>query len=157
MLKIHGQIITDPYADSLNREFGLSFERDELLDDSIIWYIESTKRFNFPNMRMFAREVLKCTTSTRALRIKFVHPRYQGPYRIRMTGCRAKDFKEANRKAGLGKTPDSYTWHHAEGITKVGRKDYECEMYLIRSDYHRRNRHRGGVHEYERRTRKTYQ
>lgn len=84
------------------------------------------------------------------LPITNVHPNYGGPYRIEMTGSRAGDFAAANALANTKdrKTPDYYTWHHAEKIKRIGRR-YYCDMYLILSSYHGSIKHSGGVKEYE--------
>ncbi len=55
--------------------------------------------------------------------------------KIKQTGTRAGDFREANRLAGRKKTPEGYTWHHHQ--------DGET-MQLVPRDIHAQTGHTGG-------------
>jgi hypothetical protein len=72
------------------------------------------------------------------------------------TGRRRHNCAAANKPAGHGETqqpPQDYTWHHLDDydpITNTG------TMQLVRTDTHRANSHKGGVHQYEKATGKTY-
>ncbi len=160
MLKINNEIIDKSQS---NKLYSLFIPRgqysiddriadyiDGLIDDSI-WHIYSG------NIQ-FKRRVYEALSGRLPhLHIANVHPQYSGPYRIVMTGSRTMDYAAANTAAKTkdGETPDNYTWHHAEGIKKVGNY-YYCNMYLIRSSYHNTVRHSGGVKEYEIKSGKKY-
>jgi hypothetical protein len=51
-------------------------------------------------------------------------------------GNRSSDFTEANRKAGLRRTPEGHTWHHHQDTRT---------MQLVPTDIHRAVDHGGGV------------
>jgi hypothetical protein len=55
--------------------------------------------------------------------------------KIRMSGNRLDDEREANRKAGLEDTPEGYTWHHHQDKTT---------MQLVPSKIHADTGHTGG-------------
>ena len=55
--------------------------------------------------------------------------------KIRMKGNRTTDFTEANKVAGLKKTPEGYTWHHNQD---------RMTMQLVPRDLHDFVRHDGG-------------
>lgn len=59
---------------------------------------------------------------------------------IEYTGSRRADFAAANKKAKLGKTPEGWTWHHAEDMKT---------MYLVPDKLHRAVKHSGGVATYK--------
>ena len=56
-------------------------------------------------------------------------------FKITYTGSRRGDFREANRKAKLKRTPDDMTWHHHQDGTT---------MQLVPKDVHRGTGHTGG-------------
>ncbi|HWO21738.1 MAG TPA: HNH endonuclease [Kofleriaceae bacterium] len=55
---------------------------------------------------------------------------------IEYTGSRSADEALATKKAGLTRTPDDHTWHHAED----GKK-----MFLVPTELHEAVRHTGGT------------
>jgi hypothetical protein len=55
--------------------------------------------------------------------------------KIKQTGTRAGDFREANKAAGFESTPKGYTWHHHQ--------DGET-MQLVPRDIHAQTGHTGG-------------
>jgi hypothetical protein len=59
---------------------------------------------------------------------------------IEYTGSRRTDAAAANRKAKLAKTPDGWTWHHAEDMKT---------MYLVPDKLHKAVKHSGGVATYK--------
>lgn len=139
--------------DILLEEFGENYRRCPQLDDDIAEMIEDEEDYYFPNMPAFKRAVANGRNSRGPLARRFVMRSHPGPYLIEMTGSRSGDADAANAEAGLVRTPDTYTWHHAENI--IFDRNKKCKMYLIKTWYHRR-RHTGGVHEYERLTNKVY-
>lgn len=151
MLLISGRRINGPDAPVIVALFGSSYEQDANVADIIDWLIEDSRSHGFPSPNAFRSYVISGVTTGIHLQILCTHSRYPGPYTITMSGSRSEDEIRANEKAHLRGTPSGYTWHHAEGITRSGRL-YRCKMYLIKSSYHNRNRHSGGVAEYERYT-----
>ena len=139
-------------------EFGVNYRRCPQLDDDIAMMIEDQENYSFTNMLAFKQAVADGRNSGGHLRLdrRFMMKSRSRPYLIEMTGSRSGDADAANAKAKLVRTPDTYTWHHAENIIFDQSKNvYLCNMYLIKTWYHRR-RHTGGVHEYELFTNKTY-
>lgn len=155
MLIIHGRLITNIDDNALCVRFGRSDERDERTGDVIAWYLEDDDSHNFSSMNSFFAAVCGLSSGTKLV-IQCTHPTHPGPYRITMQGSRSKDFDEANIKAKLPSTPDGYTWHHKEGVIFHSRTNIECDMYLIKTSYHGRIHHRGGVYEYQNLTGNTY-
>lgn len=132
-------------------EFGENYTRCPQLDDDVAAMIEDEEDYSFPDMQTFKQAVARGRNSGGHLRLdrRFIMRSRPGPYSIEMTGSRSGDAVAANAKAKLVRTPDTYTWHHAENITfNQNKKVYLCNMYLIKTWYHRR-KHTGGVHEYE--------
>lgn len=156
MLTIGKVKVVSINQDILLKEFGKNYTRCPQLDDDIAAMIEDEADYYFPNMTAFKQKVAAGRDSRGPLERRFVMRSHPGPYLIKMTGSRSGDADAANAKAGLVRTPDTYTWHHAENIIRDPNKiDYWCNMYLIKTWYHRR-RHTGGVHEYERLTNTVY-
>ena len=155
MLIIEKKFIVNINDEMLLKEFGVNYMRCPKLDDDIAAMIEDSDTYVFESMEDFKSKVAKGKNSGGHLVRRFVLRSHPGPYKIMMTGKRSDDADAANKKAGLVSTPDGYTWHHAEGILKDGNGYYLCNMYLIKTWYHKRN-HSGGVNEYERFTGKTY-
>ncbi len=154
LLTIHGKKIKNVDDPVLCGAFGYSYQRHEVIAKIIDWCLQYGTH-KFPSIEKFKGFVLDEGSDMNFLPLLCTHPRYPGPYRIKMKGSRTDDFDEANRKAGLAQTPLGYTWHHKEGIVKSG-TEYFCHMYLIASAYHGSRRHRGGVYEYEHLTGRTY-
>ena len=155
LLIINKRHITDIDDNALCKRFGRSYERDERTGDVIAWYLEDEDWHEFTSMNSFFAAVCGLADGTKLV-IQCTHPTHPGPYRITMQGSRSGDYDKANLKAGLPYTPDNYTWHHKEGVIFHSRNNIECDMYLIKTSYHGRIRHRGGVYEYERLTRDEY-
>jgi hypothetical protein len=59
---------------------------------------------------------------------------------IEYTGSRRADLAAANKKAKLGKTPERWTWHHAEDMKT---------MYLVPDELHKAVKHSGGIARYK--------
>ena len=71
------------------------------------------------------------------------------PVRITMTGDRAADFREANRRSGFKDgTPEGYTWHHSENTRMTKDGGMTCEMQLVETDVHDAVKHSGGCQKY---------
>lgn len=155
MLKIHGRYITDIDDYALCKRFGRSDERNDRTGDVIAWYLEDDDYHEFPSIDSFFAAVCGLSAGSKLV-IQCTHPTHPGPYRITMQGSRSKDFDEANIKARLPSTPYGYTWHHKEGVMFHSKNNIECDMYLIKTSYHSKIRHRGGVYEYEQITGQKY-
>ncbi len=156
MLIIHGKQITSEYEASMNRAFGPSYKREDKLDSLLESIIEDQHIYRFPSMRAFKSFIIEKMRGTKGtLLLTNINPTYNQAYEIEMTGNRTRDFAAANTMIGVQKTPDDYTWHHAEGIRQIG-TSYYCKMYLILTTYHRAFPHFGGVGEYQILTGKKY-
>lgn len=132
------------------------YEIGDKVMDYIDGLIDDVRLHSYSSRLMFKRDVMDHVSGRlRHLTIMNLHRYHQRAYTIVMTGSRAGDFAAANKEAGLRRTPPSYTWHHAEGIRRSGKK-YLCRMYLVLTKYHRDFPHKGGVAEYEAVTHKTY-
>lgn len=55
-----------------------------------------------------------------------------GKVRIKVTGARADDFRQANQAMGLSKTPKGYTWHHVDDLDE----GLECTIQLVKTKAH---------------------
>ena len=150
MLIIHGKVITNSETRQFNRAFGLCYNRGEKLAQFIDYVIEDNDYcYPFSSFNEFWRFVSHSLHGRyEPLRLLNLHPNINYPIEIRMTGSRSGDYAAANKKIKVEHTPDGYTWHHAENIWREYGA-YCCNMYLIRTDYHRPFTHAGGVHEYE--------
>jgi RHS repeat-associated protein len=71
-----------------------------------------------------------------------------GVVRIPYQGTRTRDFTLANRAAGFSKTPEGYTWHHANYNPRTGHGD----MQLVRTGVHDSTSHSGGVSDFTKST-----
>lgn len=153
MLFINGKRIERSQSNEIYKLFIRrgEYSIDDKIADFIDGLISDEIEHKYSGKIQFRRRVYEALSGKLPhLLIADVHPDYSGPYKIVMTGSRALDYAAANAEAKTqdGKTPDYYTWHHAEGITKRGNY-YLCNMYLIRSSYHNVVHHSGGVKEYE--------
>lgn len=153
MLIINGKHIKKSQSNEIYELFICrgKYSIDEKIAAFIDGLISDDIEHEYSGVTQFKRRVYEALSGTRPhLLIADVHPDYVGPYQIAMTGNRTMDYAAANAlaKTKYGRTPDHFTWHHAEGIKKIGGR-YYCNMYLIRSSYHNTVRHSGGVKEYE--------
>lgn len=153
MLFIRGKVVGINDSILIN-EFGRSDRWSDLLGDWIEDLINDSAGNYFNSVAEMRREFLSMNRNN-PLPIRFAHPNYNATD-ITMTGSRRNDEQAANFNLGLAATPAGYTWHHCEGIWKVGNK-WKCRMILIRSRYHNRFHHQGGVHEYQQMTNTVYQ
>lgn len=131
--------------------FKESYKRGETLSQILDMLMESEEEFTFDNARDLQRYIQRDYIGNIHLNLD-VAPVFPGtPVSIIMQGNRTADFQVADEKleARLGHLPnhDGYTWHHKEGIVQRGGR-WECDMYLVESNYHRRHPHKGGVFEY---------
>ncbi len=150
MLYIESQKITRKNIQDI---YSLFARYEYEISDKIVDYIDGLMRdirsHRYSSKRLFKRDVMDHVSGRRRhLTIMNLYRYRQRAYTIVMTGSRTGDFAAANLKAGLIRTPPLYTWHHAEGIRRVG-KNYVCRMYLVLTKYHQDFPHKGGVAEYE--------
>jgi hypothetical protein len=79
-------------------------------------------------------------------------PGQKNVVKIKLTGSRYEDFKEANRLAGFrgARPPKGYTWHHlADYDPATG----EATMQLVEIGAHEATYpHKGAVYQYEQTT-----
>ena len=158
VLIIRGKVITNSETRQFNRAFGLCYNRGEKLAQFIDYVIEDNDYcYPFSSFNEFWRFVSHSLHGRyEPLRLLNLHPNINFPVKITMTGSYKDDCAAANANANnnanngirIEHTPDGYTWHHAENIWQEYGA-YCCNMYLIRTDYHRPFTHVGGVHEYE--------
>jgi len=135
------------YSEVLEQWFGKPhWEWDDKIADIIEVYLDESegKTYTFPTVNAFIQSIIPKGVH---LLIQQTHPSHGGPYTIKMTGSRAKDFEASNAQAKLSHTPYGYTWHHKERIVKKSTGIY-CKMYLLETVYHRRWPHKGAVYEY---------
>lgn len=140
----------------LVRSFGYSFERDDRrVGNLIAAMIEDTEVYQFARISQFRQRLREITNNGYLVIINYyLHPLTRNFITIRMTGRRASDEAEANRRLNLDYTPHNYTWHHCENIF-LQNGHWMCNMLLVQREYHR-HPHSGGVHEYELFTNRTY-
>ncbi|MDE7293291.1 MAG: HNH endonuclease [Oscillospiraceae bacterium] len=147
MLKIHGRKVKSIDSRNLRREFGYSYERSKRLGDWIAALMEDRVENKFHSVAEMRSEFINRNIHN-PLPIRFVNPNYPQGVVINMTGSRTRDIEEANAAIGVKRTPAGYTWHHCENIM-IERGEYRCTMMLIKSRYHNKTPHKGGVNEYE--------
>lgn len=133
--------------------FGYSYQRSERLERWIAELIEDRRVYRYNSAAQMRRAFLGQNAHNHLV-IMFAHPRRRNTVVITMTGSRADDEREANRRVGLRSTPAGYTWHHCGNIVHLG-AGWRCRMVLIATWYHR-HPHVGGVHEYELMTNRRY-
>lgn len=69
-----------------------------------------------------------------------------GNVKIKMTGSRELDFKQANELMGLDDIPEGYTWHHLDDLNE----NLESTMQLVESKVHKKTcPHLGSVKQIE--------
>jgi RHS repeat-associated protein len=67
--------------------------------------------------------------------------------KITMQGSRKRDFTQANRSAGIKKTPGDYTWHH---VGDFDPKTGTTTMQLVKTEAHEKTfPHSGSVSQFE--------
>jgi len=117
------------------------------LADNLDFYLWNDTSFSFPNFQQLFYTCLPQVYGYLQYTPAVVYEN-MAPVPIDMTGYRKVDFAIANKKIGLTATPKNYTWHHIEGI-RVNSEKIECDMILLKSDYHNAIWHVGSVNQYE--------